>query len=403
MQHQTRYFLGGALFTLAAALPIHAIADPPAKATILVDDDKVQCPTAQYTEIEDAVMAAPKGATIHVCPGLYKKQVVITERLTIQADSGSILQPSAVAVNTSNLVTSVPIAALILVQNTDRVKIDDLTVDGAFATQTSCAPFLVGIMYQNASGDLTNMAVRNIRQGSGLGGCQSGLGVFVQSGNGGSSTVSVSGSSVHDYQKGGIAGDEAGTTLTLKDNAVTGDGPNSEIAQNGLQLAFGATGMFDGNRVANHIYTACSSQSSCPAVSTNIVIVNSSNVTVRRNTTIAAQVGVYVQGDNNTVQNNDVDDNLVFDGIDLMGNNDTAVNNSIFHSDGSGIYIAGTGDTANSNVINEASVGISEASGTSASLGGNTFYNVPVPTQSAAGINAAVTAAGGAPVVSVIR
>lgn len=402
MQHQTRYFLGGALFALAAAFPIHAIADSP-KATLLVDDDKVQCPTAQYTDIEDAVMAAPAGATIHVCPGLYKKQVLITKRLTIQADTGSVLQPPSVAVNTSNLVTGVAIAALILVQGTEGVSIDDLTVDGVLDTQTSCGPFLVGVMYQNASGQLTNMAIRNLRQGPGLGGCQSGLGVFVQSGNGGSSTVSVSGSSVHDYQKGGIAGDETGTTLTLVNNAVTGDGPTDQIAQNGLQLAFGATGSFIENRVANHVYTVCSSQSSCPAVSTNIVIDNSSGVTVRGNVTINGQVGIFVLGDNNTVQNNNIADNLIFDGIDLLGNNDKALNNSIFHTDGSGISVAGTGDTVSGNVINEASVGIFKGSGTTLSGGGNTFYNVPVIILPTGTNHAAAVAAGGPPVVSVVR
>ncbi len=401
-QNHFRYVLGGAVFALAASLPIHAIAAPGGK-LLTVDDDKVQCPTAQYTEIEDAVAAAPAGATIHVCPGVYRKQVVITKRLTIQADTGSILQPNAAAVNTSNLVTSVPILALILVQNTERADIDDLTVDGALATETTCTPFLVGIMYQNASGDLSHMAVRNIRQGSGLGGCQSGLGVFVQSANGGSSTVTVTGSSVHDYQKGGIAGDETGTTMTMKNNAVTGDGPNSLIAQNGLQLAFGATGTIERNRVANHIYSVCSSQTNCPTVATNVVIFNSAGVTIAHNTTIAAQVGVSVQGDNNTVQKNHVDDNVVFDGIDLIGNNDTANDNSIFHSDGNGIYVAGTGDTVSGNVINEASVGISEASGTSATENGNTFYNVPAPTQPASATQPAVAGAVSAPAVSVVR
>ena len=43
--------------------------------TLVVDDDRVQCPTAGFTKIQDAVNAAPAGATIRVCAGTYPEQV----------------------------------------------------------------------------------------------------------------------------------------------------------------------------------------------------------------------------------------------------------------------------------------------------------------------------------------
>jgi nitrous oxidase accessory protein NosD len=52
---------------------------------LIVDDDRVQCPNAQYTTISGAVLAAPPGATIRVCPGLYRESVFITKPLTLQA------------------------------------------------------------------------------------------------------------------------------------------------------------------------------------------------------------------------------------------------------------------------------------------------------------------------------
>jgi parallel beta-helix repeat protein len=54
---------------------------------LIVDDDKVQCPNAQFTSINAAVLAATPGATILVCPGLYKESVPILLRagLKLQA------------------------------------------------------------------------------------------------------------------------------------------------------------------------------------------------------------------------------------------------------------------------------------------------------------------------------
>ena len=56
-----------------------------------------------------------------------------------------------------------------------------------------------------------------------LNGCQSGLGILVQSG-GGSSVVTIANSSIHDYQKNGITANEAGTHVTISGNVVTGLG-----------------------------------------------------------------------------------------------------------------------------------------------------------------------------------
>ena len=44
-------------------------------ATLVVDDDKVQCPDAGFTSIQAAVNAANSGDRINVCPGTYREQV----------------------------------------------------------------------------------------------------------------------------------------------------------------------------------------------------------------------------------------------------------------------------------------------------------------------------------------
>ena len=50
--------------------------------TLLVDNDKVQCPSAAYTTINAAVAAALPGDTIQVCAGTYNENVTIPAQLS---------------------------------------------------------------------------------------------------------------------------------------------------------------------------------------------------------------------------------------------------------------------------------------------------------------------------------
>jgi parallel beta-helix repeat protein len=370
--------VGGFTVVVCGSLPVFATEDSK-KNTLVVGDDKKQCPMAQFMEIEDAVIAAPSGATIHVCPGTYKKQVIITKPLTITADTGSILQPTGAIPNTFNADDNTSITALLLVIGARGVSINDLTVDGSgsSATINSCGPDYVGVMYKNSSGQLTNMAVRNIKLGAGLEGCQSGEGIFVQN-DSGNLDVDISDSSVHDYQKTGILIDRQGSDSNVKHNYVTGLGSTQHIAQNGIQISRGASATVANNFVNNHLYALCT-PTSCSAASTNILIINAANdVAVRNNTAGTAQIGIAVMSDSTQVLNNDVYDNKVFDGIDLLGNNNRASSNNIFHSDTSGVFIAGNNNRVDGNTINEAPDGVL-IFGSGNQVSGNTYFNVPVP------------------------
>ena len=70
---------------------IAALAATGASAKVLkVDDDGVQCKSAPYTTIQDAVAAAAPGDVIKVCPGLYTGQVVIDKTLKIKGKAPKI-------------------------------------------------------------------------------------------------------------------------------------------------------------------------------------------------------------------------------------------------------------------------------------------------------------------------
>lgn len=75
-----------ALATLAGAFG-RAAAAPPSGHTLFVDDDRAECPSAQYTTISAAVAAAQAGDRINVCPGSYHEQVTVDKTLTINAQA----------------------------------------------------------------------------------------------------------------------------------------------------------------------------------------------------------------------------------------------------------------------------------------------------------------------------
>jgi hypothetical protein len=359
----------------ATALPVR-------RAQLVVDDDKVECPNAAFTRIQDAIDAASPGDEIHVCKGIYVEQIKIGKPLDIDADNGAILMPSAMQANTTSLFDSAPIATALLVAGTTGVTISGLTVDGANNGITQCAPDLIGISFQNASGELARIAVRNFKLAASLNGCQSGTGIFVQSGNGGVSKVEIDHCTVHDFQKNGITADEIGTVTVIRRNVVTGIGSTAGAAQNGVQIGFGAAGSILDNVVTNNVWAPCTSIATCTTVATNILVTQSDGVEVSGNTAGISQVNIFVDGNNAAIDRNDTFAADVFDGIRVQGDQSRVHDNHVLNGAESGIFISGNNNVVTDNVITEATVGILKETGSSGNIiAGNRFFNTPVSFQ----------------------
>lgn len=335
---------------------------------LVVDDDKVECPNAAFSRIQDAVDAASPGATIRVCKGNYHEQVAIHKPLTIDADSGAVLMPGTMQQNTTSLLDGAPIATAILVADTTDVSIEGLIVDGANNGVPQCSPRLFGIAFQNASGEISQVAIRNFKLGTGLGGCQSGTGIFVQSGRGGISNVEIEKSTIHDFQKNGITANEVGTHVSVHGNVVTGIGPTSGAAQNGIQIGFGAEGAISRNTVTNNLWSPCTAVDTCQAVATNILVTQSDGVEVTDNDVGISQVGIFLHGNQGHVARNETFASSVFDGIRLEGDGNRVRHNQVFNGAESGIFVAGNNNAVEHNKITEAAVGILKETGSLGNL-----------------------------------
>jgi parallel beta-helix repeat protein len=350
---------------------------------------------AQYTTIQLAVNATPAGGTVSICPGIYQEQVKISKHLTVSgivsgsADNAVIAPPTGgVVANTTDLYDGSPIAAQIVVQGGVIVNLNNLTIDGANNQITGCGPDFMGIYYQNSSGTIDHVVARNQALSTGLNGCQSGEGIFVESGYTvpGQANVTIENSSVHGYQKNGITADGAQTTFTISGNDVVGQGPTTGAAENGIQLSDGATGTVFNNRVVDDVYSPNTAGAS------GILVYDSGSLTIQSNTVSNTQYGIVVysdgalNADGNLITGNSVSATHLDDGIDLCSNNNTAKSNVVFASDGAGIHIdstcseggnpTGNNNTVTGNIVNEACAGVLLGNGSGNTSSPNSAFNV---------------------------
>jgi hypothetical protein len=365
------------LFVLALLLP--RVGRAANGAHLVVDDDKVECPNAGFTRIQDAIDAASPGDHIRICKGTYVEQLSVRKALDIDADSGAVLMPGAMKQNTTSLFDGAPIATALLVAGATDVSISGLTVDGVNNGIVECAPDLEGITFQNASGTIARAAIRNFKLGAGLGGCQSGTGIFVQSGGGMISSVAIEDCTSHDFQKNGVTANEIGTTAFIRRNVVTGIGPTAAIAQNGIQIGFGAGGAISKNVVTNNVFSTCTAVATCTTVATNILVEQSDGVEVSGNRAGISQVAIFVNGNRAAVDRNETFAASVFDGIRVEGNQASVRRNRVFNGAESGIFVVGNNNVLEDDVITEAAIGILKETGSAGNvIAMNHFFDTPI-------------------------
>ncbi len=345
--------------------------------TLIVSSSNPPCTGASFSRIQDAVEAATDGQQILVCPGLYPETPVITTPLGLTFMPGALVMPSSVTQSTLSLVSGSPLAGIVTVMNADGVDIEGLVADAGAAGITQCAPNLMGAIYQNSSGSIKRSSVKNTLLSTRLNGCQSGNGIFVQSGNGGSSHVIIAENRVDGYQKNGITANEVGTVVEIARNVVVGVGPTTGAAQNGIQIGYGAQGEIEENLVTSNIWSPCVSPDECLYFSTGILVEQSDKVTVLRNTVANNLVNIFLNGDHIKVKENHLFGSLVLDSIQVAGDYAEVEGNHIYDSARAAIAVSGNSGKILKNFFVNAPIGIlKSASVSSIDIQGNDYVDV---------------------------
>ena len=233
------------------------------------------CAKPGYNTIQSAINAASAGATVHVCTGTYVEALAITQPLSLVAAGPVTVELPASPANSATACDTAPGTGAyqpdqdaIAICAAGTVNLTGLRLDAAWPANT-CGDSLYGILVAGgATLNLTNSSI--VAAGAvPLNGCQGGIGIQVgmawttpvQVGHANLSGVRISG-----YQKNGITVDGAGSSANIGATTLTGIGPTPSIAQNGIQISNGASGL---------IYNSTISGDECDAAACGPDILNS--------------------------------------------------------------------------------------------------------------------------------
>jgi hypothetical protein len=203
--------------------------------------------------------------------------------------------------------------------------------------------------------NVTGSTIRDIGE-TPLNGTQHGTAIYYRALGTGTASGTVSGNTITHYQKNGIT-INGNVSAGITKNTVTGEGPVDYIAQNGIQLGYGAKATVTGNSVTGNAYTG-----SNLASSGGILVVGGAcfgpglaytvGLDISKNTLTNNDVGVWLfNADSNCVApttktNNSVKSNTISNiavtnktgytatcgyqaGVSDVGHKDAIVNNSI--------------------------------------------------------------------------
>jgi len=111
-----------------------------------------------------------------------------------------------------------------------------------------------GVVADRTAVDISNSSIHDIGE-TPFNGAQHGVGVLYTSDTTTPGTGSLSGTSITRYQKNGVVVSGSKASVMVKNNTVTGNGPVDYIAQNGIEIASGASASVTGNTVSGNFYT----------------------------------------------------------------------------------------------------------------------------------------------------
>ena len=235
--------------------------------------------------------------------------IFVPDGFTLEGDNHTITaQDPAAGHFTGGVLENAATGSPITIQNV-RITTNNLT-----NTCDAGDDRLRGILIEGVGATILDNHVNNINQG--ISGCQEGNAVEVRNApfdgtHPNTIFTHIEGNTIKSYQKGGIV-TNGDVQVKIKYNTVTGLGPIDYIAQNGIQVGFGAFGNINFNNVYDNEYTPQTFGSGGI-----LVFAGGNNSNIKYNVVRRSDVGIWFAGGKNVfMQFNKVYDSA-FDGIAL--------------------------------------------------------------------------------------
>ncbi|MBK7047542.1 MAG: hypothetical protein IPH48_13760 [bacterium] len=209
---------------------------------------------ANGMHIQPAIDAAVPGDAITVAAGTFEEQLHITKNNLVLtgAGMGSTIVRSPLSLALQFGTAPDQNKPIVFVDGCTGVQLSGLTVDGAGRGNLNYR--FQGVAFWNAGGSLANAAVIGISD-TPFSGAQHCVGVYAYNNTGGPYTLAVNNVLVNGFQKNGLALMGDGMVIDVDNLTVTGAGPTPVTAQNGIQVAYGASGTLDNCSVSGITYT----------------------------------------------------------------------------------------------------------------------------------------------------
>jgi hypothetical protein len=333
----------------------------------------IPCKTITYALTQAAVTGT---TTINLLSNVDDEVDINKSNITVQSSPST--STFAIKPTTDTLTKPTPAPGSVSVEpivyvgpTMTAVLIKNVTIDGSVRPPTlACVPGKghTGLYVRGASVKLANANVTNISQGPSLTGCQNGGAIYVRTGAGELSNVSITGGTVSNYDKNGITCNSVGTTCTITNTTVVGRGAvgSGDAAQNGIQYGFGAVGTASGVTVRDHNYTPGVSASAA-----GILLYDAGNgVAIKNSNVYGNNVNIYAVNDGGFGAGQETK-NLVLTGNKV---HDAAAD---VNGTADGIFLdsISTANAANNKVYGNSEVGIGGYALAGSTIKGNTVNN----------------------------
>ncbi len=259
--------------------------------------------------VQTEVADANAGDTVLMAPGTYVEQLKIAKNLTLSgAGTGTIVQSPASLAKSFSVAGGPANLPVVWVHNA-QAALQSFEVDGA--GQGNANYRLDGVAYYDVGGTINGLKVVRVRDQP-FDGMQAGVGIYAYVDSSPAQSLNVTNNTVTDFQKTGIALGGAGLSVSVSGNTITGQGPTTLNAQNGIEVIYGAAGTIGPNNTISGIsYTP----DNWDASSVLLYGPPSGAIIVTNNTITGGQAGVYDYGYPATVSGNTISSSQAATGV----------------------------------------------------------------------------------------